>query len=349
MSNKLPRTARLLVFIAALLMGAVYVLPMWRIELSAPQYPEGLVLLIYPAKLGGNVDIINGLNHYIGMKTLHAENFVEFTVLPYAIAFLGVLIFLTALVNKKKFLYFTTIVLILFSCLAMYDFWRWEYNYGHDLDPDAAIKVPGMAYDPPLIGYKQLLNFAAYSIPDKGGWCYIAACVILTASSVWLILKARKTKKMSAGNVLKTSSALAIIAGLMLFSSCSAQPQPIKPGIDNCDFCGMGFSDARFGGEILSTKGKVYKFDDLHCLIAFRNSNKIAIDDIKEIYFVDFLDNHDLKKQSEVTLYKSDLFRTPMNGNIAAFSNHDRLNALKQDFRGEEVDWSKMSRNPPAP
>ena len=55
---------------------------MWRIELNAPQYPEGLIMLIYPNKLGGNVDIINGLNHYIGMKTLHTEDFIEFTLLP---------------------------------------------------------------------------------------------------------------------------------------------------------------------------------------------------------------------------------------------------------------------------
>ena len=52
---------------------------MWRIELEAPQYPEGLVLQLHANKIGGDVDIINGLNHYIGMATLHTENFFEFT------------------------------------------------------------------------------------------------------------------------------------------------------------------------------------------------------------------------------------------------------------------------------
>jgi copper chaperone NosL len=61
----------------------------------------------------------------------------------------------------------------------MYDFWRWEYNYGHNLNPDAAIIVPGMAYQPPLIGYKQLLNFGAYSMPDIGGWIFIGVGVLL--------------------------------------------------------------------------------------------------------------------------------------------------------------------------
>ncbi len=59
----------------ALLMASVLLFtsiffPLWRIELEAPQYPEGLVLQLHADKIGGDVDIINGLNHYIGMKTL---------------------------------------------------------------------------------------------------------------------------------------------------------------------------------------------------------------------------------------------------------------------------------------
>ena len=68
---------------------------------------------------------------------------------------------------------------MLFVILAGVDFYRWNYEYGHNLDPNAAIKVPGMAYQPPLIGYKQLLNFGAYSIPDTGGWMLVGAGVLL--------------------------------------------------------------------------------------------------------------------------------------------------------------------------
>ena len=80
---------------------------------------------------------------------------------------------------------------LLFGIVAMVDFWRWEYNYGHNLDPNAAIIVPGMAYQPPLIGFKQLLNFGAYSIPDVGGWLLTACGLLLTA----IVLKEYKFKK----------------------------------------------------------------------------------------------------------------------------------------------------------
>jgi copper chaperone NosL len=188
----LPGWIRMVVIISGLALFGVLFLPVWRIELSAPQYPEGLVLLIYANKLGGNVDIINGLNHYIGMKTLHAEDFTEFTVLPYIIGALAALTFITGLINRKRIFFTLVIVFIASAVLTMTDFWRWEYNYGHDLNPDAAIKVPGMAYQPPLIGYKQLLNFSAYSIPASGGWIFIAAGVLLTACAVYMILGSKK-------------------------------------------------------------------------------------------------------------------------------------------------------------
>lgn len=137
---------------------------------------------IYAGKLGGDVEIINGLNHYIGMATLHAENFIEFTVLPYILGAFALLFVVAAAMAKKGMLSLSFISFLLFGILSMVDFWRWEYNYGHNLDPNAAIIVPGMSYQPPLIGYKQLLNFGAYSVPDTGGWLLLGAGLLLFAA-----------------------------------------------------------------------------------------------------------------------------------------------------------------------
>ena len=81
-TTKISILTRILLFICGLGLLAVLYTPMWRIDLQAPQYPEGLQLLIHANKLTGNLDIINGLNHYIGMKSLHAADFVEFKILP---------------------------------------------------------------------------------------------------------------------------------------------------------------------------------------------------------------------------------------------------------------------------
>ncbi|MCG9900153.1 MAG: hypothetical protein MUF12_00145 [Sediminibacterium sp.] len=178
-THRLQLSSKIMSYIAGVSLIISLFVPLWRIELDAPQYPEGLALQIFPHKLGGDVEIINGLNHYIGMQTLHADNFIEFTVLPYIIGAFAFLMILVGILGKRNWLNIVFGMFVVFGIVAMIDFWRWEYDYGHNLDPNAAIIVPGMAYQPPLIGFKQLLNFGAYSIPDLGGWLFIFAGLLL--------------------------------------------------------------------------------------------------------------------------------------------------------------------------
>lgn len=179
--QKISTLSRAILLLGGIALLAVIILPIWRIELIAPQYPEGLELLIYSNDLAGQVDIINGLNHYIGMKVLNVEDFIEFKVLPYIIAVYAALFLFTGLLGRRKMVYVLFGLFLLFGVVAMVDFYMWLYDYGHDLDPNAAIKVPGMAYQPPLLGYKVLLNFVAFSIPDIGGWIFIGCGVALGA------------------------------------------------------------------------------------------------------------------------------------------------------------------------
>jgi len=180
----------LLLVVMLLFIGSLFV-PMWRIELAAPQYPEGLVLQLYANKIGGDVEIINGLNHYIGMATLHTENFFEFKILSYIVVGFALLSLLLIFIAKRKAVRTFFIFYMLFVVLAAIDFYRWNYEYGHNLNPNAAIKVPGMSYQPPLIGYKQLLNFGAYSIPDTGGRMLTAAGILL----FFIVIKEYKFNK----------------------------------------------------------------------------------------------------------------------------------------------------------
>jgi copper chaperone NosL len=193
-SKKLPVLMKVTTISSCVLLILALLFPIWRIELAAPQYPEGLVLEIWANKLGGNVDIVNGLNHYIGMRKLHTEDFLEFKILPWFMISLSALGLIVLFINKKLFYNVWFYLFIAIAIISMIDFYRWEYDYGHELNPDAPIKVPGMAYQPPLIGYKKLLNFGAYSIPDTGGWFFIGAGVLLLTG--WII-GIREQKKLS--------------------------------------------------------------------------------------------------------------------------------------------------------
>lgn len=335
MKQNIGNLSRILLAVAAIALVIVLFVPIWRIDLVAPQYPEGLYLLIYGNKLAGNVDIINGLNHYIGMKTLHTEDFIEFRVLSYLIAFFALLFLVAAIVGKKKVLLAVVFLFILFGIVAMVDFWKWEYEYGHHLDPEAAIKVPGMSYQPPLIGYKQLLNFSAYSMPDWGGWIFIGVGVIAVAT---LFLSGTITigKKKPVSKTVMT-----LVAGIcLLMVSCHAAPQPIKIGKDNCYFCKMTITDLRFGAEVISQKGKIFKFDDMHCLLSFMKGEEGK--QAASIYFTSFDDQHTLIKSDKALFYQSDNLRSPMGGNVAVLSDAAGLKELAASHPGKQTSWKEL-------
>lgn len=316
--------------------AAVLFVPLWKIDLVAPQYPEGLSLLIYPHKLGGNVDIINGLNHYIGMKTLRAEDFTEFAILPYLIGSFALLFMAAAIVGKRRFMNITFFLFVAFGVVAMVDFWKWEYDYGHNLNPDAAIRVPGMSYQPPLIGYKQLLNFSAYSMPDTGGWLFVGAGAIALLCVVTVSWNYRKAKQVAPKAV-----AAALVSTLIMLVSCSTGPQPLRPGRDHCDFCKMTITDSRFGTELVTKKGRIFKFDDVHCLLSYLKVDK-DLGGAADVYVARFDGAHELLKVQGALLYASADLRSPMGGNVAAFMDAASLQQFSGQYPGKQVSWKEL-------
>jgi copper chaperone NosL len=334
MNNKLSARARILSLVCAVALGASLLFPLWRIDLTAPQYPEGLGLKIYPHKIGGDVDVVNGLNHYIGMRTLHTEDFIEFTVLPYLIAAFAVFGLLAFLINRRWFFYTWSVLFVLFGIVAMYDFYRWEYDYGHNLDPNAAIVVPGMAYQPPLIGFKQLLNFGAYSFPDVGGYIFLFVGLLLV---VFTFLEWKTARKQ------RTSvTATAVVSMLLFLSSCSTGPQPISYGKDACHFCKMIISDKKFGAEVVTQKGKAYKFDDTHCLVAFLKSGSVDQKEIAATYLADYSAQEKLIVTDQAFLLKAESIRGPMGGTVAAFATEESMKQYQQQLQAVSVKWSEV-------
>lgn len=178
MKNLLP-ISRLLIAFAAILMVSAYFLPLWQILMWAPQYPEGLEMDIWINDIKGDVKIISALNHYIGMRHIEVSMFPEFKYMGYIVGSLIGFGLLTALVGKRAMLISYIILLVATGVAALVDFYLWGYDYGHNLDPTAPIVVPGMSYQPPLIGTKQLLNFTAFSGPDIGGWIFVISAIMV--------------------------------------------------------------------------------------------------------------------------------------------------------------------------
>lgn len=178
MKSTLKPLSRLIVLASALLMVSAYFVPLWQILMWAPQYPEGLSMKIWIDTLTGDVKIISALNHYIGMKHIDVSMFPEFTYMIYLVGALIAVGLLTTLINRRYMLGIYVFLIVATGFAALIDFYLWGYEYGHNLDPTAPIVVPGMSYQPPLIGTKVLLNFTAFSGPDIGGWLFMGAGVM---------------------------------------------------------------------------------------------------------------------------------------------------------------------------
>lgn len=325
------------VAVASLSLIATYFLPIWFIYLIAPQYPEGLTMNIWLYQITGQVEIINGLNHYIGMKHIKAEMFPEFSYLVYIMGAFIVFGLTVAISGRIKMLAAYLITLLLAGIAAMVDFYQWSYDYGHNLDPTAAIQIPGFSYQPPLFGHKTLLNFDAYSYPDTGGWIVIAAAGILFIT--W-ILEWRRLRKAKQQNTLMAKG---VVATLMLFcmTSCSTAPEPIAFGKDQCADCKMTIMDAKFAAEIVTKKGKAFKFDDAHCVVNFLKNNGVKSEDVKQVLFLDFENSENFLDAHSVSFVSSSKIKSPMNGQLAAFPGKTIAEEKAKEMDGQVVTWDE--------
>jgi len=192
--------SRIIVIVASLILILAFFFPIWYIDLEAPQYPEGIGLEIWLNKIAGqkpnDLANINGLNHYIGMKEINPDAIPEMKIMPFIIIFLIVFGLISGISGKRSLVYIWIILFIVIATIGLYDFYMWEYDYGHNLNPHAAIKIPGMAYQPPLIGSKMLLNFNAISMPHIGSWILVVTVVL----AITALIIDKKSKKEIAKN-----------------------------------------------------------------------------------------------------------------------------------------------------
>ncbi|WP_369049146.1 hypothetical protein [Tenacibaculum sp. UWU-22] len=197
------RKDKIFMLVGSLLLLFSFVFPLWKITLLAPQYPEPLGMKIYITHLAdGNqfndVKNIDLLNHYIGMAHLPykanvekgvVKPFKEFVIIPIVIVVLVILGLITTFIGKRKYYIYWLVLLIISGIIGILDFYNWLYVYGHNLDPNAILKITDkttgklMAYQPPLFGFKQMLNFQVYSYPSTAVY-FIGLSVIFVLLAI---------------------------------------------------------------------------------------------------------------------------------------------------------------------
>lgn len=121
----------------------------------------------------------------------------------------------------------------------------------------------------------------------------------------------------------------------------NAGPQPIQYGKDQCVYCKMTISDARFGTQLVTKKGRAYNFDDVQCMIAYVEDGDINRDDVAAFYLPDFKTS-ELKPAEDMFYLKSEALKSPMRGDIAAFVNRSDMEETLKEVGGTPLTWEDL-------
>ena len=184
------KKSKLLMIVGSLLLLGLFAFPLWNITLEAPQYPIPLGMDIHINKFSDtnefDIKNINLMNHYVGMKYI-PETIPEFKIFPLVIGIMVALGVIIGIIGRYKLFLVWFIIMSILGIVGMYDFYLWEYDYGHNLDPKAIMKFTNpdgsiMGFQPPLFGSKDILNFKAHSYPRMGAYLmFVGMMLTITA------------------------------------------------------------------------------------------------------------------------------------------------------------------------
>ena len=327
---------------AVLCLASLFVFPMWRITLIAPQYPDGVTMYIWVNKLSGKelatIQNINILNHYVGMKYIEEDSIPELKYFPVIVGFMMLLGLVFAWLDRKVLYLSWVVILVILAVLGIYDFYLWEYDYGHNLSKTAPIKIPGASFQPPLIGTKQIINFTAQSYPHIAG--YFAGFAILFAALAWWFKSKKYQLKETIANHNPVAGVSALAISGLLIGSCAIEPVPVDYGSDVCGFCKMTIVDARHAAELVTKKGKVFKFDAIECM-----TSQLDKEDESKYQFIlvnNFNDPGNWIDATQSSFLISNAIPSPMGAFLSAFETKELAMEVQTSKGGEVYDWTTL-------
>lgn len=130
---------------------------------------------------------------------------------------------------------------------------------------------------------------------------------------------------------------------LLIATGCSTRPEPFAYGKDNCHTCKMGIMDPKFGTELITSKGKIYKFDDVSCMHHFLKSNTLEHKEISQQLVINFEKENDFLSLEEAVFILSPSVKSPMGSHAAAFASREKAEKMNAALKGELLSWKELA------
>jgi copper chaperone NosL len=100
--------------------------------------------------------------------------------------------------------------------------------------------------------------------------------------------------------------------------------------------------DPKFGAEIITKKGKIFKFDDAHCVVSFLNSGKVKQEDVRKTVFIDYENQENFLDAASTSFVISSKLKSPMNSNAGAFANKEKAQLVANETGGAVKTWNEV-------
>lgn len=133
-----------------------------------------------------------------------------------------------------------------------------------------------------------------------------------------------------------------LLALPILLQSCTTKPDPINYGSDQCDQCRMTVMDNKFGAEIITKKGKIYKFDAAECMFRFVKQGKIKDEEVGSYLVTDASKPAQFTEAKTASYLISENFPSPMGANLSAYGNRNDAESFQKQYPGEIKDWNGL-------
>jgi copper chaperone NosL len=362
------KESRWMVALAAVLLAPAFALPLWSIRIVAPQYREGLGMFIGLRDIWGHqphdIQNINILNHYIGMKAIDPAIVDVLTIMPWVVAFLMASALVVALIGKRTLVAGWLVAFVGLGTAGLVEFYRWNHDYGTNLDPMAPIKIPGMSYQPPIFGTKQLLNMSTSSYPSWGT-LFIAlaflAGVLALVNEFRPLFGGRAGESGRSGSTraprgsgprLRRAAAVALLAVAGGVAGCApegardAEARDLVPefaaDLPPCDYCEGFVPETRYGAQLVTRDGTVHRFMGIECMAGFLLEERVPASEVARLQVVDFNHGERLLDAESARYIRMDFERSPGGLNLAAVETERVAGTLHYFLGGERMGWDEV-------
>jgi copper chaperone NosL len=136
---------------------------------------------------------------------------------------------------------------------------------------------------------------------------------------------------------------ICLLVVMLTLMACDKSAKPIEYGEDQCDFCSMSIVQKTHSAQLVTEKGKQYKFDAIECMVNTIKDEESKYQDA-EFYVANYSSPGEMISAKTATYLISKNLPSPMGANLTAFATAEKAKQAQQKHRGKLYQWEELTK-----